>query len=240
MPIQPRTAAPILLMAIALVAIAACATTAQPAAIAVSPTTAVPEPTDTPLPTPTASFTPTRTPTKTNTPTASPTVTPSPTATETPIPRPTTAPNTSTPAAKATSATAPQLDRTTIPFDIDSFIKSLNGAHRSVQEFRELLSYVTESGKPGYCFNYYHARTEMLGAFAYSATPPEWQPLYFEYIRLLDGTAFVSTPVFSVCEAGGGEIDAETSQKMLDYAQAAELRLFAMIQEAQTLKASLP
>ncbi len=80
----------------------------------------------------------------------------------------------------------------------------------------------------------------MLGAFAYSDVPPAWQPLYVEYIRLLDGTVHVSMPVFTVCEAGGGTVDEETDQRMLSYSQAAELRLFEMMQEAEALKASLP
>jgi hypothetical protein len=225
-------------MMIALAASSACNVTEQPAAVVVVPTATVPQATDTPRPTATASFTPTRTRTATRTPTATFTETPSPTATASPTPRPTQPPNTPTPAATATPATAPQLNRTTIPWDIDSFLKSLKTAHRNVQRMRELLSFVTESGKPGSCGEAGFARSAILGAFAYSDVPPAFQPLYVEYIRLLDGTVYATTPVFDVCEAGGGTIDEETSLNMLAYAQAAELRLFAMIQEAEALKGS--
>jgi hypothetical protein len=229
-----------LALAVVLLAAPGCVADAPSATATPAPTIAVV--TDTPLPTPTASFTPTRTPTatRTRTPTASPTVTPSPSATASQTPRPSPVPNTPTPAATATSATAPQLDRTTIPFTVESFLKSLGDAHRNVQRFRELLSFVTESGKAGSCAENGYARSALLGAFAYGDVPPVWQPLYFEYIRLLDGTVHVSTPVFTVCEAGGGTIDEETSQRMLSYAQAAELRLFEMMKEADAIKASLP
>ena len=223
---------------ILLISLAACSSAPAPTPTSTNTNT----PAATPTNTPTATFTPTHTPTvsRTPSPTPRPTDTPTPTATPllTPTPRATRVPP--TPVPTATPAVAPQLDRTTIPFNVDGFIKSLRDAHRNVQRIRELLSYVTESGKVGSCAEYGFARSGVMGAFAFSDVPPAWQPLYIEYIRLLDGTAYVTLPVHTVCEAGGGTIDQETDLKMLSYTQSAELRLFAMIQEAEVLKASAP
>lgn len=79
-----------------------------------------------------------------------------------------------------------------------------------------------------------------MGAFAFSDVPPDWQALYVEYIRLLDGTVEVTLPVHNVCEAGGGQIDDATDQKILSYLDHAFLRLSELIHDAEALMQSAP
>jgi hypothetical protein len=133
-----------------------------------------------------------------------------------------------------------QFDHTTLPWGVEAFIDSLSEAHRNVVLFKDYFATITGSGRTGSCQRFDSLRASWLGAFAYSDVPPIWQPLYVEYIRLLDGTVAVSMPLHDLCIAGGGTIDDETTQRILSYVDAAQLHLFEMEQEARALRESAP
>jgi hypothetical protein len=186
----------------------------------------------------------TSTPAPSSTPTAIPTHTATATIltthTDTSTPRPTQPPNTATSTATATVAPFVPINRTTLPFDVDSFIKSLREAHVEVQSFKDYFARIIGSGETGDCLIVRNRRANWYGAFAYADVPPAWQALYFEYIHLLDGAINVTMPLGKLCETGGGTLDDPTDQQILSYVEFAQQRLYEMTLEADALKASQP
>lgn len=101
--------------------------------------------------------------------------------------------------------------------------------------FKDYFAGIVGSGRTGDCLIFDSHNSAFLGAFAYSDVPPEWQPIYFEYIKLLDGAAYVVIPLRDLCNAGGGTVDSPTVQRILGYIDPAQLRMYELTQQAQTI-----
>ena len=232
----PRKSLFAILLAIALVSSACSASetsTATAVAVATLPPTATdtPRPTNTATPTLTPSATPT--PTSTKTPTPSPTVTASATATR----APTRVPVTPKPSSTRTAPPAHvYLDRTTLPFKVNDFSKSLEEAHSSFQLFANTMQQIVNDGVTGNCSSYQRSRSDWLGLPAYADVPPAWHSIYLDYVTLLDDAVAITAPINQVCAAGGGTVDSDTDRKIVEFFTTNQNHFYELIQAANALK----
>lgn len=197
------------------------AASATHAVTAARPATAVWTATPQPTPTPTASPTATETDTPTDTPTVPPTTTP----TQTRLPP--------TPTFTATPRVeAPVFAQTILhPFEAGHFRNELNELVRFQHQFLTYFRRIVETGEQGNCWNFYQYRNEMIfSQSAYPEVPDQWYGVYYPYRVLIHESVANVQAITEVCDAGGGELPADSDQAIL-------ANLEAYVSRAQGLEA---
>ena len=218
------------LLAILALSLTACSANATPVD---TPTATITETvTATATMPPTATSSPT--PTSTSTPTLMPTATPTTEPTHTFTPRPTKVPVTPTATSAPSTASFPPPE--VHPFDVGGLIDYLGRAHDSFQQFLSGFGNIVAHGIKGNCNWYIQVRNDWMGMIAFSDVPDQWQPWYSEYRSLIAGAFDVTLPIHNVCNAGGGTIDDATDQKIINFFDSAQNRLYALIQQANSMR----
>lgn len=92
-----------------------------------------------------------------------------------------------------------------------------------------------KDGRPGNCGAYGRFMQDVKNLPGFVNVPDNWFPLYFEYRSLLSQTPAVTAEIATVCNAGGGDVSAQTDLAVVDFVDRTQQRLYQMIAEAQSM-----